>query len=340
MSKKYRMFVIIVAFSLSLLPANLNGEVNFKGLVQSWFSYAPQDGSDDDGYGFTLRRVRFKPYGKLTDKISWTLQVGWDKQQAALIDAFIDYKFSQQFMIRVGQFSAPGTVSGSLTSSGKLDLVERAMVSQKWGGHSGLSGYRGFGIQAHGNLANGKFYYAFMLANPRTSSLFTPGLKSSTYAHDENGISAWARIEAKPIKGLRMGAFFGSSKDDDDYITNSYGAHLFYAKKGINFKAEYIGGKYGFEDLETKYNGFYTLLGYKIEKIEPLIRFDTYSPNDGMGDGAGVERYNNISLGVNYFHSKFVKFQVNYVIRNEAMANDLEKLDNNLFYICFQYTFN
>jgi Phosphate-selective porin O and P len=340
MIKKYRVLFVIIVFAISILPMNLNGEVKFKGLFQSWLSYAPQDGSEDDGYGFTLRRMRFKPYGSLGKNISWTLQVGWDKQKAALIDAYIDYKFSDQFKLRVGQFSAPGTVSGSLTPSGKLDLVERAMVSQQWGGLSGLSGYRGMGIQAHGDLAGGKLYYALMLANPRTTSLFTPSLKSATYGHDENGLSAWARLEAKPVKGLRIGAFFGNSKDDDDYVTNSYGAHFFYIKNGINFKVEYIGGKYGFEDVETKYNGLYALLGYKIDKIEPILRFDIYTPNDGMGDGDGVERYNNLSLGINYFHNKTVKFQVNYVIRSETMSDNMVKLDNNLFYLSFQFTYN
>lgn len=341
MKKKYFVLPIVVAMVLYSLSLPVQAEVKFKGLFQSWFSFAPQEDSDDDGYGFTIRRMRFKPYGSLGKKVKWTLQVGWDKRNPSLIDAYMDLLLSKQFQVRVGLFSAPGTVSGSLTSSGSLDLVERPMVSQRWGGNSRLSGYRGFGIQAHGNLADGKVYYAFMVANPKTSSLFNPGLKSSEYSHADNGISLWGRLETKPVKGMRIGAFVGSAKDDDDFVTNSYGAHFFYVKGGINFKAEYIAGQFGFDGAETKYNGLYALLGYKLDKNwEPIVRYDIYTPNDGNADGSGVEKYNNFSLGINYFYSKKVKFQANYVIRSESMIAGMDELDNNIFYICFQYSYN
>jgi hypothetical protein len=339
MIKKYVVLPVMLALVFSSFSLPANAEVKFKGLFQSWFSYAPQEDTDDSGYGFTIRRMRFKPYGSLGKNIKWTLQVGWDKRSPALIDAYLDFVLSKQFQVRIGQFSAPGTVSGSLTSSGSLDLIERPMVSQRWGGDSRLSGYRGFGVQAHGNLADGKVYYAFMVAHPKTSSLFNPSVKSSEYSHSDNGISLWGRLEAKPVKGMRLGAFAGSAKDDDDYVTNSYGAHFFYSKSGVNFKAEYIAGQFGPDGFEIKYNGFYTLLGYKTGKVEPIVRFDIYTPNDGSGDGSGVETYKNFTIGLNYFHTKSVKIQANYVIRNETMAGGLGQLDNNIFYICCQFSY-
>lgn len=341
MKKKYFVLPIVLALALYSMSLPVQAEVKFKGLFQSWFSYAPQGDSGDDGYGFTIRRMRFKPYGSLGEKVKWTLQVGWDKQNAALLDAFLDLLLSEQFQIRIGQFSAPGTVSGSLTSSGSLDLVERPMVSQMWNGNSRLAGYRAFGIQAHGHLANGKLYYALMFANPKTTSLFNPGVKSSEYSHSDNGISLWGRLEAKPVKGMRIGAFVGSAKDDNDIVTNSYGAHFFYTSGAVNFKAEYIGGQFGLDGMETKYNGFYTLLGYKLDsKFEPIVRYDFYTPNDGGADSSGVEKYNNFTVGLNYFYSKKVKFQANYVIRSESMMTGMDELDNNIFYICFQYSYN
>lgn len=339
--KKNIMIYLVMILSLFLLGSSLaNAEVKFKGLVQTWFSYADQDGSDDSGYGFTLRRVRFAPNGSLSNKVKWGIQVYWDKQSLGILDAFLDFRFSKQFGLKVGQFTAPGSVSGSTTSSSKLDFVERAMISQKWGGNSALKGYRGTGVQAYGTLASGKFFWALMLANPKTTNLFNPGLGSSTYAHDRNGISLWARAEARPVKGLRIGAFYGSSEDDNDFVTNSYGAHFFHKKGSLNLKLEYIRGKYGPKTGEIKYNGFYALLGYRIKKIEPIIRYDSYQPNDGNPDGDGVEKYNNISIGLNYYYDKKIKFQANYVNRDESMFAGLEKLANNIFYVCFQYTYN
>lgn len=337
--KRYVLFIVLIFAVSTMVKGGDDGGIKFKGLVQTWLSSAQQESDDDTGYGFTLRRVRLKPYGSFSKTVKWSIQLAWDKQNTALLDAFLDFIFSPQFKLRVGQFTAPGSVSGALTSSGKLDLVERAAISQRWGGFSALTGYRGIGVQAYGDLMEGKLYYAVMVANPKTSALFTPSIKSTDYEHDHNGITLWGRLEARPTKGLRIGAFYGGGKEEDtDIVRSSYGAHLFYVKGGINIKFEYIAGEHGLDGAETKYSGYYAVLGYKKDKWEPVVRYDVYSPNDGDPDGAGVESYNNITVGVNYFMSKKVKLQANYVIRNETMAAGIARIKNNLFYICWQYS--
>jgi hypothetical protein len=331
------MFVFFMFFIVSL---NVAGEaIQFKGGVQVWLSHAER-GTEDAGYGFTLRRVRLKPYGSFSDKIKWTLHAGWDKQSAKLIEVYLDFLFSKGFNLRVGQFTPPGTISSTLTSSFKLDFLERPMVTEKWGDHNDLTGFRSIGIQVDGKLFDGKLYYALMAANPKTSDLFNPGIKSSGYSHDNNGIMFWGRLETQLIKGLKLGAFMGTGKETDtDYVRTTYGAHFFYENKGINFKVEYIAGKYGIENLETKYNGFYVVLGYKIRKVEPIVRFDAYSPKDGTADSAGVETYNNYTVGINYFYSKNITLQANFLLRDESMAAGFDKIKNNIFYVCCQYTF-
>lgn len=344
MTKKISVYLVMLVMVI-VLPLSGKPDVKFSGLFQTWFSYAPQLGSDDDGYGFTLRRMRLKPHGSLSKTVKWGFQVGWDGQRAAIYDAYLDFHMSKSFKLKVGQFAAPGTVSGALTSSAKLDLVERAMISQKWNGNSLLYGYRAMGIQAYGDLIEKKLSYSIMLANPSTTSLFTPKVSAPGYSHDLNGISVWARLEAKPVKGLRIGAFFGAGdmkayEDENEYTTQSYGGHIFYVKDAINFKAEYIGGQYGQKDAETKYNGLYVLLGYKVSpKVEPIVRFDTYTPNDGDPGPLGVERFNNIGIGINYYHSKSIKLQANYIVRSETVGDGYEKPDNDIFYLCFQYTY-
>ena len=252
----------------------------------------------------------------------------------------MDFLFSKGFNLRVGQFTPPGTISSTLTSSFKLDFLERPMVTEKWGDHNALTGFRSIGIQADGELFDGKLYYALMAANPKTSDLFNPSIKSTEYSHDSNGIMFWGRFEARLVKGLKLGAFIGTGKETDtDYVRTTYGAHFYYEFKKINFKAEYIEGKYGIENLETKYNGFYIVLGYKVGKIEPIARFDAYSPKDGTADNTGVETYNNYTLGINYFYNKNITLQANYLIRDESMTAGLNKIKNNIFYVCCQYTF-
>jgi hypothetical protein len=192
------------------------------------------------------------------------------------------------------------------------------------------------GIQVHGNLFNNKLDYAVMMANPNTSTLFSPGIKSPDYSHENNGFALWGRVEAKLIKGFKIGAFTSRGKTTySNYKRNSSGAHLFYIKDAINFKVEYIAGEYGMDGAETKYNGMYIVLGCKIAKFEPMVRYGLYVPNDAYPDSIGVEKYKDITLGINYYYSKKIKFQVNHVSR----SGEGIQLKNNLFYINLQYVF-
>jgi len=337
MSGSNRRLATILIFTFFALVISVSAaDIKFAGYIHSWFSYGDQDNDGSSAYGFTLRRVRLKPYGSLSKSIQWGFHVGWDKQTAKLIEVFINFHLSKSFNIKIGQIPVPGAISGTLTSTTKLDFVERAAITAQWGGHSALSGHRGVGIQVHGNLFNDKLYYAVMMANPNTSSLFSPGVKSSDYSHENNGVALWGRVEAKLIKGFRIGAFYNVGETTDShYERNSYGAHLFYIKDPINLKIEYIAGEYFIQGTETKYNGMYTVLGYKVDKFEPIVRYGLYTPNDGFPDSIGIETYKNITLGLNYYHSNKIKFQANYVSRSEKGI----ELKNNLFYINLQYTF-
>jgi phosphate-selective porin len=334
-----RRLAAIFIFTFFILVISVSAvDIKFAGYIHAWFSYGDQDKDGSSAYGFSMRRVRLKSYGSLSKSIQWGLQVGWDKQTASLIEVFINFDLSKPFKIKIGQFPVPGAISGTLTSTTQLDFVERAVITELWGENSALSRHRGVGLQVYGNLFNDKLYYAVMMANPRSSALYSPGIKSPGYSHEDNGLTLWGRVEATLMKGFKIGAFYSGGKTtdtDSNYKKDSYGAHLFYVKDPINFKIEYIAGEYGIEDAETKYNGMYALLGYKFEKLEPIIRYGLYIPNHGYPDTIGVETYRDMTLGMNYYHSNKIKFQVNYVFRNEKGI----KLKNNLFYINLQYVF-
>jgi hypothetical protein len=325
-------------FVMSLF--SFTSDLHFKGMIQTWFSVAEQPLGEGSEYGFTFRRVRFKPYGSFSKNIRWLLQVGWDRNSALLLDAYIDFTISKAFRIRIGQFPAPGSISGTLSSSGKLDFLERALVTQKWGGFNKFTGYRALGIQFHGDLLGEKLYYAVMAANQDTAEPFIPRLKSSEYDNKSNGARLWARLEAGPVPGLRIGTFFGTTKETGTLLRkSSYGAHLFFVKKGLNFKIEYIAGSDSLQGINNKYNGMYAVLGYKLKKVEPICRYGYYTPDDYQSLKEGVEKFIDITIGINYFFKANIKFQANYVFRDEEMAAGLPELQNNLFYCCLQYTF-
>lgn len=332
--------LLLMCLFLVMVFSSFAGETRLSGYVHTWFSAAEQDKGEDTVYGFTLRRVRIKPNGSFSEKIKWSLMVGWDKQTPGLFEVYLDYLFSKGFNIKIGQFPVPGAVSGTITSTTSLDLIERPMITEKWGTNNALVTFRSPGVQAYGVFLRNKLYYALMVANPKTLGIFTPGIKSAEYTHTDNGIAIWARLEARPIDGLRIGAFYGNSRETEtDIERDSYGAHLFYVKKSLNIKLEYIAGQFGVPGKEVRYRGMYGVLGYKFRKLEPVARYGWYTPNDNLPDEAGVEKYQDITLGINYFHSANIKLQANYVVRNESMSPGVDELKNNLFYICLQFTY-
>jgi len=328
--------IILVVLLLVFLFTTVNSEVNFKGLVQNWFSMSSQENVDttDSIYGFSNRRIRLAPYGTLNKKMRWGVQFAFDKfAPPSVLDVYIEYFVSREAILKFGKFAPPGTKGAALTSSGALDLIERASIVQLWGGNSGLHGYRAFGAQLSGKLMEGKIYYAFMLSNALTASNnWLPSVKTAATTNTHNGMGIWGRLEAYPVPGLQIGGFLGSGSEADpalvesDIKRNSYGANIFYKRNSINLKFEYLSG----ESNGIKYSGMYAVAGYRLNKVEPIIGFESFTP---VEEG---EKYTNFSGGINYFHAKNVKFQFNYVMRSE----DITDVDNDIIYVNLQYSFN
>jgi len=328
--------LIFVLFIIVFLFVSVHGEVNFKGLVQSWFSMSTQVNGDTSNsiYGFSNRRIRLAPYGNLGKKMRWGVQFAFDKfATPVVLDAYLEYFISRGAVLKFGKFAPPGSKAAALTSSGKLDLIERASIVQMWGGNSGLHGYRAFGAQLSGKLMDGKIYYGLMIANALTASNnWFPGVKKLSTTNSHNGFGFWGRLEVYPVHGLKVGGFMGSGNESDPAVAdsdkkrNSYGGHIYYKKDGINLKFEYIGG----DSNGIKYSGMYAVAGYMINKFEPVVGYESFTP---VKDG---EKYTNISFGINYYHSKNFKLQANYVMRSE----DTTAIDNDIIYANVQYSFN
>lgn len=338
---KVLIFIVVLLVFFSFLSAEgKTGKINFAGLVQTWFSHS--QGDMDSSYGFGVKRLEFNPYGSITGKIGWGFMVGWDNNAVRLFDAFLDFRIHDKFKLKVGRFSVPGAISGSLSPSGELDLIERAAITMHWAENSAIFGERSWGVQAYGDLIDDKLYYAVMFANRGSfGDSFTPSIKSATHEYPGTGLYLWSRLEARPIDGLRIGAFYGTGEDRETGLERmSFGVHLFYGNKGVNFKAEFIAGEKTENDRgQLDYYGGYIVFGYKTGKFEPVARYDYTVPNKNGADEFGVEEYRNISLGVNYNFNKRIKFQLNYVIKSEQMNAALAELNNNIFYVNCQYVY-
>jgi len=323
-------FLIIILFVISF---NIKAEMNFNGYIQNWFSVTTNNNDPDQGdiWGFSNRRIRFIPTGNLGEKFEWGIYFSFDKFSPEILEAYLKYSITKFINLRVGKWSAPGAVSGSITHSDTLDFIERAPITRLWGARNALSGYRAVGVEMSGKFMNDRIFYALMISNAVTDkNNWMSTLNSLTSSNEHNGLAFWGRLEASPLNGLRIGGFYGSGTEEDSAGNNikrgSSGAHVFFVKEGFNFKVEYISG----DITGIKYSGMYVLFGYKFNNIEPIIRYDNYKPIEGK------EKFTDYTVGINFTPDDNVKLQANYIYREESISS----IPNNIFYLNFQFSFN
>jgi len=335
-------------------PANetvYNPTMHFKGFAHMYYSV----GENSDGdiiHGASIRRLRFKPYGTITDKLGYALQFGLGKQKVAIIDGFMYYKFSPVAKLQVGQFCPPALRSGgfadSYFSTTTMNLVQRPSMAQNWASLANTTGYREVGVQVDGTLSDEKIYYGIMLANPKGNNLFTPSVKDQTNKHDDSGIKTWARIEGRFSKELAVGAFGGystysnkntSNEDSACTMVNS-GLHVIYRSENFKFMTEGYIMNNTEDSVDYSAMGYFVEATYQINKIEPAIRYGMFDPNTDSFDKLGAESYSNLTIGLNYYFNKKCKIQANYIYRMEVMADGYDdEIYNNLFLVNLQYVF-
>lgn len=355
-------FLILLALLAFCKPTQAQDDdkkVEFKGYAQMYYSFA-QQGEDETTNGFSIRRLRFAPHGKINDKFKWGFQLGFDKANFSLLDVYLRYEMNEMFNIKAGKFATPGSRSGAyadaLFSTTKMTCIQRSMVTQYWKVYSSLHGYRNVGIQVDGKL-NGKLYYAIMLSNYSGNELFTPNVANlNNNGHDMN-YAVTGRLEYFISGEFSIGGFFETGlREDENYNGSAYtinsektsfGFHTLYRDENIRFMAEYIKGKNDNKEpiyingsldilkINREYDGFFVEGGYVIGKLMPVARFSYFKLEENLDDN-----FTNITLGVNYYPTKNIKLQANYIHKMEEFEDDnAEEIDNNMFIMCLQYTF-
>jgi len=275
-----------------MVTAVFAGEFKSGGFVQTWGSFSG-NGDDEAASGFTIRRARLKIQGSENDFMTWTCQFGWDKQTASLVDAYLEFSLPAGLKLKAGQFVAPGAKGGVLTSTTKLDFIERAQFIQQWNGNSNLNGYRTTGLQLHGTFMDDKLYAAVMLGNYNGATLFTPSIKTYKNSYS-GGMLGAARVQYQILEFLEAGGFFlAGDAAIDTLAKHSYGIHVHFNHHNILAKFEYLAGYCEDAASSFDYSGFAVTAGYKFGKLEPVYRLDTCIPKLDSFDSNNVETYIN-----------------------------------------------
>ena len=282
----------------------LFAQANFQFTIQSWASYTTYDhyvmNADSSGkeldetttqFGNGIRRARLR--GKMT-KGKVTAFVQYDAVSSYVLDAQIDYKFSDNLKMRMGRFVGAGSQAGGNTSHTAIDFAERSIVGRKWASAVGRSDYRTFGMAAIGKF--NRFSYQVMANNGDSNLNLKPyGTKSSGSNKDTGAIPQLdIAISTKIGSAMNVGVHYGLPNEDRINVSSVTGFFYF---KPSDYSSGNFRSKFDFarvvnhENSEDEVSLGWSLGGFYLlsEKIELGAGYQVWDKNvdvdsDAMGN--------------------------------------------------------
>jgi len=220
--------------------------------------------------------------------------------------------------VSVGQFKIPVSYEG-YNSASRLLFPERSVVARAYGD------VRDMGIRIDKKLGK-HFYYQ--------ASLFNGEGQNKLDTNKQKDLAG--RIEVYPIEGITVGVvgYTGISHRDSSPTKDRLEADFKLELANVLLQAEYIHGWDGATGQTTARRegaGVYAVLGYKIDKFQPLFRIGHYDPDvtqdlqgkagehTNLPTGDEVTTY---ELGLNYYllgdNAKFQAAWSKYVYKQET----------------------
>jgi hypothetical protein len=300
-------------------------KLTIQGRVQSRLEFESIDEGDSrsSASAFSIPRARLTLKGHAYSKaIGYKFQTDFGKGSAALKDFYVDYQVGEsEIRVRTGQFKKPFART-QLTSSSKLEFVDRNLVDKAFGNG------RDLGIELHNNLekspslewAVGVFngsgdkgvFSGDVTVDPTTGEGSVSGGSFSNVpadirpalvariGHNSDGMSGYseADLEGGPLRFGVAAATMVHFSGGTDNATARVGADFIVKNEGLSV----TGGVYAAEDGpdvgDLSYTGLgaYAQVGYVLAKVwQPALRYALLSLDGGDKKhevAAGLSLYN------------------------------------------------
>ncbi|MDO4758649.1 MAG: porin [Rikenellaceae bacterium] len=280
----------------------LNAMPKVSGYVMGRYTY------DGDASTFRLRRVRVSLTGNLSPKIDYKFQA--ELSSFKLLDAYFNYKPFDELKIKAGQFKVPFTIENTDFSPTKMILIDYPMVIDRLVGNSEEIGEttlkttgRELGIDIHGSIGDGILNYDLAVFNGN-------GLNTTDNNKSKDVVG---RLIFSPIENLKIsGSYYWGEFDENFYARERYSVGAVYDNQKLIVRAEYIGGKTGFDGYEVDQEGWYALAGYRFceGKWSVAARYDTFTDDT---DIRSLTEQTNYTIGGAWKPAKYFRLQANYV---------------------------
>lgn len=318
--------------------------------VQARYAYEANEGFDSgaaDESAFSIPRARLTLSGNVFNRnVSYKFQTDFGKGFVGLKDFYADYRAIKGALhLRIGQWKRPFSRQ-QLNSSGRLELVDRAMTDKAFGAG------RDIGLALHNNYEKSPgFEWALGVFNGTgDKGTFTgtvdaaAGTASGKFSNVPSlfGPALVARVGYNHggIKGYAEGDFTGGAfrfavaastvvefdvDDDDD---SGIRAELDLAAKVAGFAATaavYVGSSQDgaeFSDQAYAALGAHVQAGYLIKKmVQPVVRYAIVMPQ-----GDDEHDRHEIAGGVSaYFWGHKIKWQTDFTALLSETAADTRK---------------
>ena len=265
--------------------------LKLSGLFQGWYTATSGSGVDS----FRLRRTELKFSGDMSARVKWALMVDAAKALAlsnstitvggqqlltgssvaqsgrVLQDAYASVVVTPALIVDMGQQKLPLSMEGP-QSSGKLDMVERALFMSDKARGGGYGDIRDLGLMIRGKVAAGQLEYFGGVFN---------GLGESQNDLDKNelkDLAARVIVRPAPVQGLQFGGSFAR----DGFTTRSptgrerHGLEFVYARGAVAVKSELMFGR----DAAVTRQGGYVHVAHRLHRsLQANVRFDTWDPD-------------------------------------------------------------
>lgn len=296
--------------------------VKIFGYIQPQFDYNFTDGDQDNTFKF--KRARIGVLGKFHDDFSYYFMLETSpfigsSGDAYLMDAFISYTKYNWAKISVGSFKQPFSLDVA-TPCHSLTTIDRSIVADQL-----VAPQRDFGLMVLGGNKYTKFNYWVALMNGTGL-----GKSDENTKKDFVGRATYKLTDFLSIGGsFRYGYPIPNNNKDD---RTTFGGEFLLKLNKLNVQGEYIydegayflgtSGGCGATPvaLGEKRDGAYIMASYNVdEKFQPVFKYEFFDPDlDHKDDGTYQER---MTLGVNYFFSEKVRFQLNYQANIQTVVN-------------------
>ena len=366
---------LAAALLLFALAGVARAEGSLVGLLQTWWSYTAYTDPDSSQFdatqsGFGVRRARIG-YNYKGGDMSGGLLGDVSGLNFVILDAYGDWKFTEKASLRAGRFIGVQSQAAGLTSSAKIDLVERSIVGRRFGSGTVGGDYRTFGAQF--TLEPSETFKLQVLAHNGSGSWgadFTPSNNShgdptvgefeiadgdTTFVPAPTMADTGALpqldfgISATPTPELSVGFTYGLPNEMRN-TTGSMTAFVYYATPAYYFKFDYATLMWNpvWDDDDADFNslGYSLTAGYNLNKKAELVgRYELWDVNTDVDyaseDAVGnPELVKNLGLGVNYYvnpDSKYDQvFKAAFTLRLDDMPDGVDIADPYLFQLMWQ----